>query len=104
MIDERATELMNGAIDGVLSREETAELRRRLDADPEARVYYEELREVHLALGAGGETAPPASLRESIVSKARDIDRGRPGGKRRRPSRFRLRRTRPAKPTGPLPA
>jgi len=90
MIDERMIELMHGEIDGVLSSGEIAKLHRHLDTHPEARTFYQELREVDCALRAGSGTEPPENLEESIVTRARSSGQGTSSGSQIRSSRIAL--------------
>jgi anti-sigma-K factor RskA len=75
-IDEPYIRLMNEEIDGVISEENARKLAAFVMSDPEARRYYEDLRETVRALGEAGEVEPPPELRERIF----DAVYGQSGG------------------------
>ena len=67
-MNERAIELINAEIDGVLSGAARAELNRLLLADPAIRSLRDELRRTCQALDAVEPEEIPAELHESIMS------------------------------------
>ena len=66
-IEEKYIELMNREIDGLNSREESAELQKYLRRNPEAERYYRELLFVAGALDRVPEVEPPVELKASIM-------------------------------------
>ena len=66
MIEEKYVELIHAELDGELPEQCRAELSRYLLANPEARAFREELRQVCAALDAVEQVPPPPGLRESI--------------------------------------
>jgi anti-sigma factor RsiW len=86
-MNDRAIELINAEIDGVLSGSERAELNRMLLADPSIRSLRDELRETCQALDAVPPEELPAGLHESIMSalpassvrRAGSVPAGHPG-------------------------
>lgn len=68
MTNDRAIELINAEIDGILSGPERAELNRLLLADPAVRTVRDELRRTCDALAAVEQEDIPADLHESIMS------------------------------------
>lgn len=71
MVEERIVELMQGRLDRLLSEQEDAELQRRLDADDEARAYFEELRASVEAISSLPSVDPPVSLKADIMRAIR---------------------------------
>jgi len=67
MIEKRYIELINGEIDGVNTPEESSELRRYLEAHPEAQRYYDELSDIGRTFAEMKDLDPPKELRESIL-------------------------------------
>ncbi|MFH1688981.1 MAG: hypothetical protein ABIE42_01925 [Candidatus Eisenbacteria bacterium] len=67
MIDRRHIELMNAEIDGVNSPEASRELHDCLDACPDARRRFEELKEVGRVLAESDQVSPPAQLKVAIM-------------------------------------
>lgn len=67
MIGKRLIELMNAEIDGVNSPEESRELHEHLDATPDARRHYEELKDVGRVFAEADEASPPEALRRAIM-------------------------------------
>ena len=67
MIHKRHIELMNAEIDGVNSPEASRRLHQYLDANPDARRHYEELRDVGRVLAEADEVSPPEALRRAIM-------------------------------------
>lgn len=67
-MNDRAIELINAAVDGVLGGPERAELNRLLLADPALRKLRDELRRTCQALDAVEPEEIPADLHESIMS------------------------------------
>jgi len=67
MIDEKFLELIHAEADGELPDEQRAELSRYLLANPEARAFREDLRNVCAALDRIEQVEPPPGLRESIL-------------------------------------
>ena len=67
-MNDRAIELINVEIDGVLSGAERAELNRLLLADPAIRSLRDELRRTCQALESVEPEEIPADLHESIMS------------------------------------
>lgn len=86
MIDEKYIGMMNLEIDGVLSPEDRRALERYLESHPDAREYFEGLRNTASMLDRTEEIEPPAALARNIIeavferhSRAEDIrlSRGR---------------------------
>lgn len=69
--EEYYRDLMNAEIDGVITKEEARILAARLESDPKAREYYEELRRAVQLLDGADEVSPPADLREQIMDAVR---------------------------------
>ncbi len=67
MIGKRLIELMNAEIDGVNSPEGSRELQEHLDANPDARRHYDELKDVGRVLAEADEASPPEALRRAIM-------------------------------------
>ena len=67
MIGKRLIELMNAEIDGVNSPEGSRELHEHLDANPDARRHYEQLKNVGRVLAEADEASPPEALRRAIM-------------------------------------
>ena len=67
MIGKRLIELMNAEIDGVNSPEVSRELHEHLDANPDARRHYDELKDVGRVLAEADEVSPPVGLRRAIM-------------------------------------
>lgn len=67
MMDEKYLELIHAELDGELPDRERAELSRYLLANPEARAFREELRNVCAALSRIEQVEPPRGLKESIL-------------------------------------
>jgi hypothetical protein len=65
---------MNEEIDGVISEDDARGLAAFILSDPEARRYYDDLRETVRSIGGAGEVEPPPELRERIF----DAVYGRP--------------------------
>jgi len=68
MIQEKYIELMNGELDGVNSSEESKELFGYMDANPEARQYFQEFCEAARIFDRVEELEPPHHLRKSIMA------------------------------------
>jgi hypothetical protein len=66
---------MHAEMDGASSPEESDELRRYLDSDPEARRHYDELREVGRIMASAERVSPPAGLRESVMETVAELAR-----------------------------
>jgi hypothetical protein len=67
VMDRRHTELMNAEIDGVNSLGASRELREYLDANPDARRHFEELKEVGRVLREAETVSPPPALKGAIM-------------------------------------
>lgn len=67
MIDQKYLELINAEADGELPDEQRAELSRYLLANPEARAFREDLRNVCAALDRIEQVEPPHDLKDSII-------------------------------------
>ena len=67
MIGKRLIELMNAEIDGVNSPEESRVLHEHLDANPDARRHYEELKDVGRVFAEADEVSPPKALSRTIM-------------------------------------
>lgn len=80
-IEPRYNELIQGAIDGELSREERAELDAFLAQSEEGRAIYSEFEELGRSLDAIGELEPPEHLQHIIenAAPARPAKRSRRG-------------------------
>lgn len=89
MIENRYIELMNREIDGVNSPEESAALRAHIDANEEARRYYEDLCGVSNVFAAAGDVTPPKDLNREIMRAVAEHEAVRAssgaGGARRAP-------------------
>jgi hypothetical protein len=71
MIDERLDVLINEELDGTLTAEGDAELRERLERDPEARLLRERLRHLARTLEQMPAAEPPPGLRAQIAVAVR---------------------------------
>lgn len=80
MIDERYIELMNGEIDGVNSPAESRELRDYLEAHPEGRRHFEELKELGRVFAEADVVSPPSGLANAVLAAVAERDRVSPVG------------------------
>ncbi len=75
-IDEFYIRLMNEEIDGIISGGNAEKLAAYIKSDPEAQMYYEELKETVGAIDGAGELEPPPELRarifDSIYGRSRE--------------------------------
>ena len=83
MIEERYIELMNREIDRANSEIETAELGRYLESSEEARMYYDQLRDLAAAFERAGEITPPTGLDQIILSSIADREARRAASRER---------------------
>jgi hypothetical protein len=67
MIDERIKELIQGAIDGTLSRDDSAALDQYLAAHPEAQAHLDEMTQLAETLAAVDVLPAPAELKPAIL-------------------------------------
>jgi hypothetical protein len=74
VIERRYIDLMNAEIDGANSPDESRELRAYLESSEEARLHYQELLDVSLALTDAGDVCPPPWLKRAIM---REVESGR---------------------------
>jgi len=84
MIEDRIIELMNGEIDGINSQRDSEWLREYLAGDPEARAYFEELRDSIAVLERAGPVQPPPGLRGRLLAALADAPVPVTGGHRTR--------------------
>lgn len=68
MIERRYIELINGEIDGANSSDESSELRRYLETNPEARRYFEDLTDIGRSFAEMKDVDPPRHLRRTILA------------------------------------
>lgn len=68
MIDDKHLALIHGEIDGVNSPRNSDQLKAYLDAHPEARQFYEELRSMSAQLQEVKAVEPPAHLQHAIMN------------------------------------
>jgi hypothetical protein len=68
MIEKHYIELINGEIDGVNSSDESSELRRYLETNPEARQYFDDLTDIGRTVAEMTDLDPPRRLRQTILS------------------------------------
>ncbi len=68
MIQEKYIELMNGELDGANSPDTSRELHSYLAENPEARIYYQELREAVRIFAKVEPLEPPPGLRDDILA------------------------------------
>lgn len=71
MIDARREDLLQRALDGETTAEESAELQQALVTDADLRARHDELTAVVSFLAAAEPVLPPADLRDAIVSRVR---------------------------------
>ena len=77
-IDEHYIRLMNEEIDGVISEEDAKKLSRFIDADPEGKRYYLEMKDTVDAIEGSTELDPPPELRKRIFDSVYSRAEGAP--------------------------
>jgi hypothetical protein len=68
MIEKKFLDLMNTELDGVNSAKESADLKKYLASNSEAKNYYEDLKTIYGIVDADRDQEPPSDLEDNILS------------------------------------
>ena len=68
MLDKKYIDLMNQEIDGINTREESAELQKYVASNPEAQQYFDDIKTMSNMLSTVSELEPPPTLKKNIMT------------------------------------